>query len=102
MRASELVAVKKSSDGEFECDFVEASALSKAKAEELHRLDVNLGEKRSEAKAKPRHQVATDLLPKPTRRGEIELPGLPEIGDLDREDPDTPAYFRRLAPQTSS
>ncbi len=97
-RLSLAFTAKKSSDGEVECDFVEASTLSRARAEELHRLDLILGKKRSGKASSPKHQLAENLGPPLAKRSDLG-PIRPDP-DCDTSDPDSPAYFRRLFPQS--
>ena len=98
-KVSLAFTARKSGDGEPECDFVVTSSLSRAKLEELHRLDLVLDVGRSGTAGAPRHQIAEDFTPRPAGHSDLDRPQ-PEPGDLDQDDPDTPAYFRRLFPQS--
>ena len=98
-RLSLAFTAKKSSDGQLECDFVEASSLSRARAEELHRLDVILDKRKPETVTSPKHQLAESVSPTLAKRSDFG-PIRPSSAEVDNDDPDSPAYFRRLFPQS--
>ena len=97
-RLSLAFTVKESKGGEVECDFVEASSLNRARAEELHRLEVILGAKREEKTPRPTHLAAATLSPPLAKRSDFGPMRPPPEGEPG--DPDTPAIFRRMPPES--
>ena len=90
--------VKSDRDGEAECEFVEASSISRARPEELHHLEILVDPTEGKIAEPELRKEQAPILPEPRKPKPAVLPAKRSNRDvLTEEELDTPTFLRELA-----